>query len=245
MTRPKRTPKSEAWSESRSAEDIVESVTGISREMFLARYKGRQLLLRHTPRNRWNSLLGESLISDLDGLRHMIPYYAQKIKQVVYDSSGKLGFRNLRERDREAIGQEGACYFFWDYDGHFAAPRHILDDLCDALAYIRHRSSCKAIFHMPGGGVPRHCDASDVMSLQFFGERHWKLERNSDPPSGIADPVQLPFRCRNGWSAAFGRSGVELIALPDTFLYIPSGWWHETHSEQPSFALTIALRANH
>src|SRR5205085_10377623 len=101
--------------------------------------------------------------------------------------------------------------------------------------------NCRGSFQTPGAFVARHCDNVDVVILQMFGTRRWCLERNSEPPVGIDDPVCRAKRLRKGWSTAFGSSSRVVLLRPGSSLYVPRGWWHETRSSVNSLALTIGL----
>jgi ribosomal protein L16 Arg81 hydroxylase len=104
------------------------------------------------------------------------------------------------------------------------------------------RIGCRACFHNPGARIPRHCDDVDVITLQVFGTREWRIERNTDPPVGLKDAVRVSCSRRSGWDAAFTRESFALAMVPGSALYLPRGWWHETRSRSASFSVILSLR---
>lgn len=241
----KHTGKSAGLYTSRSPElahDVLHLITGIPSRKFLDTYAGRDVVVTHGPLSRWKAMLGSSVIPSMRALAGLIPCYSQEVRRVVYDKRGIFRYQTLTE-DEVTIEQSKTCLFFYDYDGHFRMPRLLLDSLCSEFGYVRRGAQCRGSYQTPGAFIARHCDNTDVVILQMFGTRHWRIERNSEPPVGIDEPVRKAKRLRKGWSTDFGNSSRVIILRPGSALYVPRGWWHETRSSVHSFALTIGLVA--
>ena len=210
-------------------------------ESFLAQYRGRKPLHRRGCWKVIEHLLGEGAIADLAGFRELLAEYSQPIRRVIYNNEGLLSYRSVPNSKRCRIEDwETSCFFLANYDGHYASSRLLVEAMLQTPGY--RSGNCKASFQTAGAGIPRHCDDVDVISIQLFGQRTWALEPNIDPPIGIDDPVVLPTRRRRGWSADFGDRVEQHVNGPGSVLYVPRGWWHETRSHDPSFALILALK---
>ena len=228
---------------SESPDDVLHLITGIPAREFLKTYAGREVVVTHGTPQRFNGLLGAAFIPSVQALGDLIPDYSQEIRRVVYDKQRVFKYKTLAEGDN-VVGETETCFFFWDFDGHFQGPRLLLDSLCSVFSYTRNGANVRGSFQTPGAFVPRHCDEVDVVILQIFGSRRWRLEANCDPPVGIEEPVRKPERLNNGWSSTFGQSSRVVVLHPGSALYLPRGWWHETRSSVNSFALTIGLVGN-
>lgn len=170
-----------------------------------------------------------------------MPDYSQEVRRVVFDSDGVLMYQKMEAVELATLPRVArGCYFLYDYDGHFRGPRLLLDALCPALGAVRRGANCRGSFQTRGALVPRHCDGVDVVVIQLIGARHWCVERNSEPPVGIEDPVRF-VGLRGGWSVDFGPSRRVVTLRPGSALYVPHSWWHETRSGETSFALTMGI----
>jgi hypothetical protein len=91
--------------------------------------------------------------------------------------------------------------------------------------------------------VPPHADDRDVLILQIYGRKHWKVYKNI--------PVPYPYPHEQ-----VGKAGLEVppevlegpclmdcVLKPGDVLYMPRGYVHEaqTLSDVPSYHVTIAL----
>lgn len=223
------------------AADILCTLFGVEREVFLRRFGGRRHVCRHGPRRRFLSLLGEALVPDMRALAKLALPYGRDLGAIIYDDRGVLGMRGLGRRERARIGKPGGIYFFRKYDERFDEVRRFRKSLCDALGSRPSGARISATLQNRNALLPRHCDRTDVFILQLFGNRRWRLQQNSDPPTGLHALVRTPRRMRKGWSADFeGRSPVVTLK-PGSALYVPRGCWHETQSSGPSLALVITL----
>jgi len=208
---------------------------------FLKRFARRAPLLCAGPTSRLTPLLGNGVV-DKAGLKRLIPKYSGPIHRVDFDDEGFLCFRTLRgARLRGITRHRSACYFLNDYQDHFNEVHSACDALCGALGYSTRGASCQGSLQTAGALVPRHCDNADVLILQLFGTRSWRIERNSDPPKGLHRHVRLPDKLRDGWSAEFRADSPVVTLNPGSALYVPLGWWHETRSDGDSFALTFSI----
>jgi ribosomal protein L16 Arg81 hydroxylase len=235
-----RSPRS-AFAEWRQP-DVVRKLFGVQERAFVDAYLGREPLVAHGPVRRFEDLLGRALIPGQRALAKLMPDYSQVVRRVVFDQDGVLHYEKTAAVELAGLPNVAkGCYFLYDYDGHFRGPRLLLDALCPAFGYARRGANCRGSFQTRGAFVPRHCDEVDVVILQLIGTRRWRIERNSEPPVGIHDPVRLPAEKRGGWSVDFGPSSRVLTLRSGSALYVPHGWWHETRSAEASFAITIGV----
>jgi hypothetical protein len=222
--------------------DILQALFGIPATQFLRRVAGKKYLARHGAAGRLDALLGAGNISSLAALERLAVEYRRRIGRVVYHDGGVLGLRQLRVRERRRmIGVPGACYFFARYDAPFRKVARLRRALCSAFGAQLRSSNFSGTLQTHGAFLPRHCDHTDVVVLQIFGTRRWRLQRNSNPPRGLYALVRSPSRLRNGWSAAFAGPSPIVKLRPGSALYVPRGCWHETRSVGKSFALVMSL----
>jgi hypothetical protein len=224
--------------------DILQALFGIPGTEFRRRVAGRKYLLHHGKACRLDALLDAGNISSQAALERLAVNYARPINRVVYAAGGVLGFRRLRAGERRGMMRAPqACYFLVGYDSAFRKLDRLRQALCAAVGSPLRSAHCSGTLHTPGAILPRHCDSTDVIVLQIFGNRRWRLQRNSDPPRGLYAQVRSSSRRRNGWSAAFARASPTVSLKPGSALYVPRGWWHETRSASHSFALVITVGA--
>jgi JmjC domain len=222
--------------------DILRALFGIPATQFLRRVAGKKYLLHHGTAGRLDALLGAGNMSSRAALDQLAKSYRRQLSRVTYDESGVLGLRRLRVRERRRmIGVPGACYFFCRYDAPFRKVAQLRRALCTAFGTQLRTSNFSGTLQTHGALLPRHCDKTDVVVLQIFGTRRWRLQRNSNPPRGLFSLVRSPSRRRNGWSAAFARPSPIVALRAGSALYVPRGWWHETRSVGKSFALVMSL----
>jgi ribosomal protein L16 Arg81 hydroxylase len=240
---PARISRSGSGSKSLEREaDILHALFGITTTQFLRRVAGRTYLLHHGAAGRLDALLGAGNISSQAALERLATGYRRQISRVVYEDGDTLRLRRLRVRERPGMARvPGACYFLSSYDAPFRKVAQLRRALCTAFgAQLRSSDFCGTL-QTHGAFLPRHCDHTDVVVLQIFGIRRWRLQRNSNPPRGLRALVRAPSRLRNGWSAAFAPASPIVDLRPGSALYVPRGWWHETRSVGRSFALIMTL----
>lgn len=197
--------------------------------------------MHHGSRSRLAPLLGRAMLLDMQEVDDLMPKYRAPIRRVVTDRSGLVGFRTLRAKEiPSAPGRAATCIFFNDFQRQFSEVRETIAHLCRALG--RRPDGCIGSLQTAGAVISRHCDDVDVVAVQLFGSRPWRLEPNSDPPVGLHDRVHVAKKLRDGWSAEFGAASRTVTLMPGSVLYVPMGWWHETRSFEDSFALVISLR---
>jgi ribosomal protein L16 Arg81 hydroxylase len=222
--------------------DILQALFGIPATQFLRRVAGRKYLLHHGAAGRLDALLGAGNISGQAALERLAAGYRRQISRVVYEEGDVLGLRRLRARERpRMVRVPGACYFFSNYDAPFRKVARLRQALCTAFGAQLRSSDFSGTLQTHGAFLPRHCDQTDVVVLQIFGIRRWRLQRNGIPPRGLHALVRAPSRFRNGWSAAFAPASPIVDLRPGSALYVPRGWWHETRSVGRSFALIMTL----
>jgi 50S ribosomal protein L16 3-hydroxylase len=222
--------------------DILQALFGIPDTEFLRHVARKKYLLHHGAAGRLDALLGAGNVSNLRALKQLAVRYGRQIGRVIYDERGILALHRLRvsERRRVVAAQE-ACYFFSNYDAPFREVGRLRQALCAAFGSRLRGSNCSGTLQTRGASLPRHCDRTDVIVLQIFGTRRWRLQRNSDPPRGLYALVRSPTRQRNGWSSTFAGDSQIVNLRPGSALYVPRGWWHETRSAGNSFALVISI----
>lgn len=169
--------------------------------------------------------------------------YGRDLGCVIYDERGVLGLRVLNPRERRVLARPGGIHFFNNYDAHFDEVRALRRALSVAFGARTRSANCAGTLQTRGASLPRHCDRTDVIVLQIFGKRRWRLQPNGNPPQGLYTLVRTPARRRKGWSAAFSGQSPIVELRPGSALYVPRGWWHETQSVGSSFALVITLPA--
>lgn len=222
--------------------DVLRALFGVSRRDFI-RSSGEGYRLRHGSVQRFAPLLGGGHIPDMRALGKLALVYGRDLGRVIYDGRGVLGLRGLTARERRHMSQPNGIHFFNNYDAHFGDVRVLRRSLSAAFGASTRSANCAGTLQTRGASLPRHCDRTDVIVLQLFGTRLWRLERNDDPPDGLYALVRTPARRRGGWSAAFSHDSPIVELRPGSALYVPRGWWHETQSDGSSFALVITLPA--
>jgi 50S ribosomal protein L16 3-hydroxylase len=221
--------------------DPLKIVLGISKTVFLRRYADREALHAQGTVQRFRKLLDTAFIKDRTSIDTLIRNYSGTIRLVAFDTKGFLRYKTVNMENSRLTDSLAACYFLFDYDGHFKRARSLLESLCVSNHYTREGSNCRGSLHTPGAFVPRHCDELDVLVLQICGKRSWRIETNDSGGSGIHEAVRLPGKLRNGWAAAFSSASRLINLEPGSALYVPRGWWHETRSSRHSFAITFGL----
>jgi hypothetical protein len=222
--------------------DILQALFGIPATQFLRRVAGKTYLAHHGAAGRLDALLGAGNMTSLAALERLAAGYRRRIGGVVYHEGGVLGFRQLRVGERRRMLKlPGSCYFFTRYDAPFRKVAQLRRALCAAFGTQLRTSNFSGTLQTHGAFLPRHCDDTDVVVLQIFGTRRWRLQRNSNPPRGLYSQVRSPSRLRNGWSAAFAGPSPIVNLRPGSALYVPRGCWHETRSVGKSFALVMSL----
>ena len=205
------------------------------------RLTGPDFVTHHGSRSRLAPLLGRAMLADMHDVKDLMPRYRAPIRRVVTNKSGRVGYRTLSANEMpNASGRTAACHIFNEFQRQFSEVRETITQLCHALD--RKPDGCIGSLQTGGGVISRHCDDVGVIAVQIFGTRQWRIEPNSDPPAGIHDPVYVPAKLRDGWSAEFGPASHTVTLMPGSVLYVPVGWWHETRSSEDSFALAISLR---
>jgi hypothetical protein len=226
-----------------SMDGIVRALFGLSAATLSGRVARNQYLVHHGAPARLDALLGRGRVASRGALEQLVGRYAWQISRVVYDAHNTLGFSRLRPVEHASLlSLPAACYFLSDYDAAFRNIVALREALCLTVGSAVASATCTATLQTAGAFVPRHCDRSDVVVLQLFGTRRWRLERNSDPPRGLDAPVRRLRRRRSGWSETFMRRGPVFRLKPGSVLYVPRGWWHETCSAATSLALVISMR---
>jgi ribosomal protein L16 Arg81 hydroxylase len=197
--------------------------------------------VHHGSRSRLARLLGRAMLADMRQVKDLMPEYRAPIRRVIANKSGLVGYRTLRPNEMSSASQRtAACHIFNDFQRQFSGAKETIAQLCRALG--RKPDGCIGSLQTGGAVISRHCDDVGVIAVQLFGSRQWRIEPNSDPPTGIHDPVYVARKLRDGWSAEFGPASHTVTLMPGSVLYVPLGWWHETRSFEDSFALAISLR---
>ena len=218
--------------------DGFETLFGIPPEAF-----GRgELAVRHGSRARFASLLGNAALRDMRGVRRMAAEYSQDIRRSSFPG-GRLRWDRLDGDERAELRASRQCCYSFEYlDDHFRGARLVRRMVASAVGADEERIMCRGWLHTPGAGMPRHCDAVDVLVVQLFGTRWWRVERNSDPPSGVDDPVEIGECDDAGWDRAFTGSSTIIRMRAGSALFVPHGWWHQTRSDALSYSITTSVR---
>jgi Cupin superfamily protein len=222
--------------------DPLEILFGRPSDDFVPYYAGRAAAVSHASVVRLEPVLKNALVEDFAALARLAERYSQPIRAAVVGADGVLGYRALKgDRAVELTGAAGDWFIFDRLESHFNAARRALLELCYLFSYPRLGATCTGFFHTRGASVPRHCDEMDVVVVQLFGSRSWCFEPNSNPPTGVWDPVRVSVSEPQRWDAAFGEARQLVELTPGSALYLPGAWWHQTRSSSPSFSLTFAL----
>jgi hypothetical protein len=222
--------------------DIVVRLLGLPGRTFRARFAGQSPLLCHGDPERFGPIFGKAAPLKMASLRIVVANYQQAIHTVEFDQANRLAPRKTRRRNLHSMMRDAPVgYFLANYQLQFQSVRAACAELCAAIDYPNHDAHCQGSLESEALFVPRHCDDTDVLILQLFGTRRWRLEPNRDPPVGIDTPVRYPKKLRDGWSARFAANSPIVVMKPGSALYIPRGWWHEIRSDENSFALTLGI----
>lgn len=222
--------------------DLVGDLLGVSKRSFLARFAGQAPLLCHGDPRRFRAIFGNAAPLRIASLDTVVAKYREVIHTIEFDKARRLAPRRVAPRKVSAMVRDTpAGYFLGDYHLQFQTVQAVCAGLCSTLGYSERGAYCQGSLENDGVFVPRHCDSTDVLILQLFGTRRWRLQPNSDPPKGLHAPVRFPKHLREGWSPQFSPDSPILVLQPGSALYIPRGWWHEIHSDENSFALTLGF----
>lgn len=88
-----------------------------------------------------------------------------------------------------------------------------------------------------GAFTPLHHDTSDILLVPFLGRKQVVLV----PP----EELEVSFAAQGFWADGYDLDDPdvarrETIVQPGEALLIPSGWWHQVRSLEPSLTLTFA-----
>lgn len=100
------------------------------------------------------------------------------------------------------------------------------DDQADITAYA----------HGTGVHAPRHTDLAGGLIFMLEGRREWRVE----PPRVRGEGIFSPLACAV-WGEGFSSAVGSVETGPDTAIYIPGGWWHETRSLTNSLTFRIGI----
>lgn len=215
---------------------------GLSRRAFRARFAGQSPLLCHGDPERFGGVFGKAAPRQLGSLGTVVANYRQVIRTIEFDAAGGLAPRKTRHRNLQSMMRDAPVgYFLTSYHLQFKSVQAVCGELCEALDYPKDDAYGVGSLESERLLVPRHCDDIDVLILQLFGTRRWRLQANSDPPRGIHAAVRFPKTLRDGWSPRFAADSPIVVMKPGSALYIPRGWWHEIQSDETSFALTLGI----
>jgi hypothetical protein len=176
-------------------------------------------------------------VRDVPGLFALTLQYSQSICAAVDGGGGTLDYERV---ERIRIASAGRWWRLNALELHFTAIRETLRAICAERSVSAATAHVSGYLHGAGASVPRHCDRPSVISVQVFGTRHWKLAENGPPQRGLDDPVPPPVPFER-WDPAFPPSSVHLPLNPGAVLGVPSGWWHQTWSPEPSFAISFVV----
>lgn len=213
-----------------------------SRSAFFRQVDRGVVVLSHGPVARLRPVLQAGLIDNLDLLQNLATNHSQSIRAGFLDNHGILEYRAMNQAEREQITSARLGLFIFDgLERHFSSLREMLVQACQDFGYPTFGAHCLGFFHTPRATLPRHCDELDVIVIQLFGSRRWWIERNSDPPVGISEPLRATSLSGELADPKFGASTKVIELRPGSVLYLPAGHWHQTYARSYSFSLTLGL----
>lgn len=88
------------------------------------------------------------------------------------------------------------------------------------------------------GSFGWHYDPEEVFIVQTLGTKRYLLRENTQHPSPLADDLAPHTDVTRERTPV-----VECTLQAGDVLYIPSGWWHQTHAETESLSVSVGLLA--
>lgn len=118
------------------------------------------------------------------------------------------------------------------------------------LQFASHASYCHAFVCPQGTGAPKHFDNREVIVVQLRGEKRWRIAENRALPRPLMPHVVGgPVHPLNRHAAADALNdpampvdSVTHVLRPGSVLFLPRGFWHETHALQDSLSLSFGFR---
>lgn len=118
------------------------------------------------------------------------------------------------------------------------------------LTFASHAGYCHAFVCPRGSGAPKHFDNREVIVVQLVGQKRWRIAANHALPQPLMPHVVGgPIHALNRHVAADLLNDPEMPAdsatytlHPGSVLFLPRGFWHETHALQDSLSLSFGFR---
>ena len=118
------------------------------------------------------------------------------------------------------------------------------------LQFASHASYCHAFVCPQGTGAPKHFDNREVIVVQLHGQKRWRIAENQVLPRPLMPHViGGPIHALNRHAPAeflndpaMPADSTTFVLQPGSVLFLPRGFWHETHALQDSLSLSFGFR---
>ena len=129
----------------------------------------------------------------------------------------------------------------WDEDVSSWVER-----LRDELGVPGEIGGCNLYLSPPDHGVPMHFDDHEVIVVQVAGKKTWRIA----PNTVVTHPVHNAGRTLESPASEYADGpppermppGKRVVMRPGSVLFLPRGYWHETHAPERSISLTFGFR---
>lgn len=148
--------------------------------------------------------------------------------------------------------QTGLMMDLRDVHKWFAPAARLLQRLTSELRldFAGHAGYCHAFICPHGTGAPKHFDNREVIVLQLHGRKRWRIAENRVLPRPlmphvVGGPIHQLNRCApiDGLNdREMPVDSVTHILTPGSVLFLPRGYWHETHAIEDSLSLSFGFR---
>ena len=211
----------------------------LSAATFRTDYLGRRSLHRPASRAALDSVLGVrgwSLPELLAGRRKNVTAWMNAL-------DGRHLTAEVSPTVARRLYDAGTTLYLLEVDGLDGVAGAVAADLRVPVTRVTVGVFC----NQPGAYTPMHFDPVDTITVQLAGSKRWWIAPNPlAPQPTIAWAVRDRAVDPELWQYAHDPLPVERLPgaeehllTPGSVLYIPRGWWHETHSDEESVSLHV------
>lgn len=169
-------------------------------------------------------------------------------------SGGATAHRSISREDSVARFADGMAMDLRNIERWFAPAQSWLEQLRAELS-LEHiptkASACQAFVSPAGTGVFKHFDNREVFAIQIMGRKRWRIARNEAlpmplMPHSVGNPVHM-FNASASPAALASpempADATEIVLEPGAVLFVPRGYWHDTHALEDSLSFSMNVRA--
>ena len=169
-------------------------------------------------------------------------------------AEGAAAHRPIAREDAVARFAEGGAMDLRNIDRWFRPAQRWVERLRAELS-LEHlpanASACQAFVSPAGTGVGKHFDNREVFAIQIRGRKRWRIARNDALPNPLMPHSvgnQVHMFNASAPAATFASpempaDALEIVLEPGSVVFVPRGYWHETHALEDSLSFSMNIRA--